>query len=166
MLAIDVNGMALLSALVEVLPHPVYVQEIDSGAFLYGNSRFRDSFDISPPPVTAGEFHDAPKDRWYVLHSHPLRWIDGRMASLRGPTAATEERRARRPMDNHADAAHRPARLIALGECASAVAHELNQPLAAIATNTHSCMRMLPAGKADPDQLLQATYICRDQAKS
>jgi PAS domain-containing protein len=78
MLAIDVNGMALLSALVEVLPHPVYVQEIDSGAFLYGNSRFRDIFDISPPPVTDGEFHDAPNERWYVLHSHPLCWIDAR----------------------------------------------------------------------------------------
>ena len=32
MLAIDANGMALLSALAEALPHPVYVQEIDSGA--------------------------------------------------------------------------------------------------------------------------------------
>jgi C4-dicarboxylate-specific signal transduction histidine kinase len=165
MLAIDVNGMALLSALVEVLPHPVYVQEINSGAFLYGNSRFRDIFDISPPPVTDGQFHDALNDRWYVLHSHPLCWIDGRKASLCVLTDVTEERRARELIAKHRDAAHRTARLIALGEFASAVAHELNQPLAAIATYNHSCMRMLQAGKADPDQLLQAMHICRDQAK-
>jgi C4-dicarboxylate-specific signal transduction histidine kinase len=165
MLAIDVNGMALLSALVEVLPHPVYVQEINSGAFLYGNSSFRHIFDISPPPVTDGEFHDALHDRWYVLHSHPLCWIDGRKASLCVLTDVTEERRARSLIAKHRDAAHRTARLIALGEFASAVAHELNQPLAAIATYNHSCMRMLQSGNADPEQLLQAMHICRDQAK-
>jgi C4-dicarboxylate-specific signal transduction histidine kinase len=165
MLAIDVNGMALLSALVEVLPHPVYVQEINSGAFLYGNSRFRDIFDISPPPVTDGQFHDALNDRWYVLHSHPLCWIDGRKASLCVLTDVTEERRARELIAKHRDAAHRTARLIALGEFASAVAHELNQPLAAIATYNHSCMRMLQSGNPDSGELQQAMHICRDQAK-
>src|SRR5687768_4957066 len=165
MLAIDVNGMALLSALVEVLPHPVYVQEIDSGAFLYGNSRFRDIFDISPPLEAEGEFHDAANDRWYVLRSHPLSWIDGRKASLCVLSDVTEERHARELIAKHRDAAHRTARLIALGEFASAVAHELNQPLAAIATYNHSCMRMLQSGNPDPAQLLQAMHICRDQAK-
>ncbi|HEV3009927.1 MAG TPA: ATP-binding protein [Burkholderiales bacterium] len=165
MLAIDETGMALLSALVEALPHPVYVQEIGSGAFLYGNGRFRDIFDISPPPVVNGEFHDAENDRWYVLHSHPLCWIDRRKAALCVLTDVTEERRASELIAKHRDAAHRTARLIALGEFASAVAHELNQPLAAIATYNHSCMRMLQSGNPDPEQLLQAMHICRDQAK-
>jgi C4-dicarboxylate-specific signal transduction histidine kinase len=165
MLAIDASGMALLSALVEALPHPVYVQEIGSGAFLYGNGRFRDLFDVSPPPVVDGEFHDAANDRWYVLHSHVLCWIDHRKAALCVLTDVTEERRARALIAKHRDAAHRTARLIALGEFASAVAHELNQPLAAIATYNHSCMRMLQSGKADTEQLVQAMHICRDQAK-
>jgi C4-dicarboxylate-specific signal transduction histidine kinase len=165
MLAIDVSGMALLSALVEALPHPVYVQEMGSGAFLYGNGRFRDLFDISPPPVVKGEFHDAASGRWYVLHAHPLGWMDGRKAKLCVLTDVTEERRASELVAKHRDAAHRTARLIALGEFASAVAHELNQPLAAIATYNHSCMRMLQSGNPDPAQLLQAMHICRDQAK-
>ena len=96
MLAIDVSGMALLSALVEALPHPVYVQEIGSGKFLYGNGSFRSIFDISPPPMVNGEYHDSVNDRWYVLHSHPLCWMDGRQASLCVLTDVTEERRARR----------------------------------------------------------------------
>jgi len=100
-----------------------------------------------------------------VLHSHPLCWMDGRPASLCILTDATEERRARELIAKHRDAAHRTARLIALGEFASAVAHELNQPLAAIATYNHSCMRMLQSGNPDPEQLLQAMHICRDQAK-
>jgi PAS domain-containing protein len=74
MLAIDVSGMALLSALVEALPHPVYVQEMGSGAFLYGNGSFRKIFDVSPPQAVNGEYHDSANDRWYVLHSHPLCW--------------------------------------------------------------------------------------------
>ena len=165
MLAIDASGMALLSALVEALPHPVYVQEIGSGAFLYGNRRFRETFPAPPPLAAEGEFHDAASDRWYVLRSHPLTWIDGRRASLCVLSDVTDQRRARELVAKHRDAAHRTARLIALGEFASAVAHELNQPLAAIATYNHSCMRMLQSGNADPGQLLQAMHICRDQAK-
>jgi hypothetical protein len=165
MLAIDESGMALLSALVEALPHPVYVQEIGSGAFLYGNRRFRETFAAPPQLEGEGEFHDGASDRWYVLRSHPLSWIDGRSASLCVLSDVTEERRASGLIAKHRDAAHRTARLIALGEFASAVAHELNQPLAAIATYNHSCMRMLQSGNADPAQLLQAMHICRDQAK-
>jgi C4-dicarboxylate-specific signal transduction histidine kinase len=164
MLAIDASGMALLSALIEALPHPVYVQEMESGAFLYGNRGFRDRFD-APPLAADGEFRDAASGRWYVRRSHALSWLDGRKASLCVLTDITEERRAQELIAKHRDAAHRTARLIALGEFASAVAHEINQPLAAIATYNHSCMRMLQSGKADPEQLLQAMHICRDQAK-
>jgi len=165
MLAIDETAMALLSALVEALPFPVYVQEIDGGSFLYGNRRYLEIFTTPPALEAEGEFHDAANDRWYVLRSHPLSWIDGRKASLCVLTDVTEERRGRELIAKHRDAAHRTARLIALGEFASAVAHELNQPLAAIATYNHSCMRMLQSGNPDPEQLLQAMHICRDQAK-
>ena len=165
MLAIDETAIALLSALVEALPHPVYVLDLDSRTFLYGNRRFRQTFDAPPPLDGEGEFRDGAGDRWYVLRSHPVTWVDGRRASLCVLSDVTEERRARELIAKHRDAAHRTARLIALGEFASAVAHELNQPLAAIATYNHSCMRMLQSGNADPAQLLQSMHICRDQAK-
>lgn len=165
MLAIDAGGMALLSALVEALPHPVCVQDAASGAFLYGNRRFRNTFPAPPPLAVEGEFHDAASERWYVLHRHPVSWIDGRSASLCVLSDVTDERCARELVAKHRDAAHRTARLMAMGEFASAVAHELNQPLAAIATYNHSCMRMLQSGSADPGELLQAMHICRDQAK-
>ncbi|MCB1759654.1 MAG: PhnD/SsuA/transferrin family substrate-binding protein [Gammaproteobacteria bacterium] len=45
------------------------------------------------------------------------------------------------------DLAH-VARLSTMGEMASGIAHELNQPLTAIATNSHACIRMLESGKA------------------
>ncbi|MET0105502.1 MAG: PhnD/SsuA/transferrin family substrate-binding protein [Sedimenticola sp.] len=43
------------------------------------------------------------------------------------------------------DLAH-VARLSTMGEMASGIAHEINQPLTAIATNAHACIRMLEAG--------------------
>ncbi len=40
------------------------------------------------------------------------------------------------------------ARLSTMGEMASGLAHELNQPLTAIATNADACVRLIEAGKA------------------
>ena len=113
----------------------------------------------------SGETQNAAADRWFVLRSNPLSWSDGRPAKLCVLSDVTEERRARELLAKHRDAAHRTARLIALGEFASAIAHELNQPLAAIATYNHSCMRMLQSGNPDSGELQQAMHICRDQAK-
>jgi len=44
------------------------------------------------------------------------------------------------------------ARLSTMGEMASGIAHELNQPLTAIATNSHACIRMLETGAVDRDK--------------
>jgi C4-dicarboxylate-specific signal transduction histidine kinase len=68
-------------------------------------------------------------------------------------------------MERHRDALHRSSRLVALGEFASAIAHEINQPLTAIATYNNTCLRLLEAGRGDPAELQQAMQKCRDQAK-
>jgi two-component system sensor histidine kinase TtrS len=49
------------------------------------------------------------------------------------------------------DLAH-VARLSTMGEMASGIAHELNQPLTAIATNAHACVRMLESGAAEHER--------------
>lgn len=43
------------------------------------------------------------------------------------------------------------ARLSTLGEMASGIAHELNQPLTAISTNSRACIRILEAGSNKPN---------------
>ena len=48
------------------------------------------------------------------------------------------------------------SRLSMAGELASGVAHELNQPLTAIATYAQSCRRMIDAGKADSPEVRAA----------
>ena len=45
------------------------------------------------------------------------------------------------------------ARLSTMGEMASGIAHELNQPLTAIATNAQACVRMIEAGRGDTERM-------------
>jgi len=142
------------------------VEDAVNGEILYGNHRYAETFGAARPRFNeSGETQNPAADRWFVLRSNPLSWSDGRGARLCVLSDVTEERRARELLAKHRDAAHRTARLIALGEFASAIAHELNQPLAAIATYNHSCMRMLQSGNPDSGELQQAMHICRDQAK-
>jgi C4-dicarboxylate-specific signal transduction histidine kinase len=54
---------------------------------------------------------------------------------------------------------------VALGEFASAIAHELNQPLAAVATYNNTCLRLLDGNQLDSIELRKAMEKCRDQAK-
>ncbi len=153
------------TAAMEGLNDPVYVEDA-RGEILYANRRYAETFGAARPRVSeTGEAQNPAADRWFVLRTNPLRWGDGRSARLCVLSDVTEERRARELVAKHRDAAHRTARLIALGEFASAIAHELNQPLAAIATYNHSCMRMLQSGNPDSGELQQAMHICRDQAK-
>ena len=151
----------------------VFVEDPRDGEVLFANPRFRAKFGEQRPGVLpasigdeyAGEIHDAAAHRWYLVRSRPLRWIDGRVVTLRLVSDITEEKRVRELMERHRDALHRSSRLVALGEFASAIAHEINQPLTAIATYNNTCLRLLESGRGDPQELLPAMQKCREQAK-
>jgi two-component system sensor kinase FixL len=56
------------------------------------------------------------------------------------------------------------SRLSAMGEMASALAHELNQPLAAIANYVHGMRRLVDRGEIDPTVIADALDKSSDQA--
>jgi two-component system sensor kinase FixL len=56
------------------------------------------------------------------------------------------------------------SRLTAMGEMASALAHELNQPLSAIASYVKGCFRLVESETLDRPRLLDALERARDQA--
>ena len=68
-------------------------------------------------------------------------------------------------MARHREALNRTARLVALGEFASAIAHELAQPLAAIGTYNEASLRLLAGPSPDAAALREAMTKCRDEAK-
>jgi PAS domain S-box-containing protein len=77
----------------------------------------------------------------------------------------SERRRAEEQLRRHlAELAH-VARLSTLGELASGLAHELNQPLTAIVGYTRGCVRRIRAGAADPGELLDVLEQTAAQAE-
>ena len=56
-------------------------------------------------------------------------------------------------------------RLSTLGEMAASLAHELNQPLTAIATYTQACQRLIESGQSDDDEILATLKKCNSQAQ-
>ncbi len=56
-------------------------------------------------------------------------------------------------------------RLSTLGEMAASLAHELNQPLTAIATYTQACQRLIQSGQSDDEEILETLKKCHAQAQ-
>jgi two-component system sensor histidine kinase TtrS len=57
------------------------------------------------------------------------------------------------------------ARLSTMGEMASGMAHELNQPLTAIATNADACVRLLESGTLQTEQIIDILETIGTQAR-
>ena len=165
------NSDDRFAKVVDGLDAMVFVEDAQSHRILFANPRYRERFaDAGDRPAvilpdTDGEVRDPASARWYAVHNRALRWIDGREVTLRMLTDITDEKRARELVARHRDAGHRVSRLIALGEFASAIAHELNQPLAAIATYNNTCLRILADPRGSHGDLREAMQKCRDQAR-
>lgn len=64
----------------------------------------------------------------------------------------------------HQDDLAHVARLSTMGEMASGIAHEINQPLTAIATNAHACIRMLESHSGETERVIDVMERIGSQA--
>ncbi len=79
------------------------------------------------------ESYVASLDRWFEVRSRPIRWVDGQMVRIAVATDITRRREAEQWQRVQVEKYEGNSRLISMGEMASSLAHELNQPLTAIA---------------------------------
>ena len=87
---------------------------------------------------------------WFDVRTRYLQWTDGRLAQMLIATDITSRRRRiEEQAQNQAEKAQVTSRLITMGEMASSVAHELNQPLTAI---TNYCNGMVSRVRNGVDQ--------------
>ncbi|MFZ6649751.1 sensor histidine kinase [Undibacterium sp. TJN25] len=77
----------------------------------------------------------------------------------------SELKRAQELSRQQEEKLHDSARLATMGELASMLAHELNQPLAAISSYTTGAMNLIAAGGSDQDLLQQALGKANTQAQ-
>lgn len=68
----------------------------------------------------------------------------------------TSQKQAEEEALRHREELMHASRLTTMGEIAAAMAHELNQPLSAIATYTAACQRLLMQGDGSRDEVLAA----------
>ena len=77
----------------------------------------------------------------------------------------TERKRSEEEIHQIRERLSQFGRLSTLGEMAAGLAHELNQPLTAIATYTQACQRLIESGQSDDDEILATLKKCDSQAQ-
>ncbi|MCP4676201.1 MAG: PAS domain S-box protein [Deltaproteobacteria bacterium] len=108
----------------------------------------------------AVEFRIRRKDgsvRWIQHQCQPVMGEDGRYRGIRGSNRDTTRRREleEEGARQRAELAH-VSRVSALGELTASIAHELNQPLAAILCNAQAAQRFLTADPPDLNEVNSA----------
>ncbi len=103
--------------------------------------------------------------KWLEVRSRYLNWVDGRLAQMVIATDITPRRQAEEQSQAQAERAQSASRLITMGEMASSVAHELNQPLTAINNYCNGMVSRIKSQSLTEDDLLKALEKTAHQAQ-
>jgi len=102
--------------------------------------------------------------RWLEVRTRYLGWVDGRLAQMVIATDITARRLAEEQSEVQAERAQAASRLITMGEMASSVAHELNQPLTAINNYCNGIVSRIKSSQITQEELLGAREKTARQA--
>jgi C4-dicarboxylate-specific signal transduction histidine kinase len=183
------------TTVLEALGSSISVVPLGSDEILFANTLYRQWFGscalghlqmISQTKMTVTDQHDdihdtinAPKKplvhkeigsveiywgslgRWLEVRTCVLSWVDGCPALMVIATDVT----ARRHAEEQAQRAQAASRLMAMGEMASSVAHELNQPLTAIHNYCSGMVSRIKAQQVNQEELLEALEKTAKQAQ-
>src|SRR5574343_105875 len=118
-----------------------------------------------PCELFDGELQHALSGRWYHLHERAIRWVDGRTVRVQIAADITDRKHIDEVNLQQQKRLEQTSRLITMGEMASSLAHELNQPLSAIANYCAGCVKRMQAGNYKIDDLLAAMQKASEQAE-
>lgn len=113
----------------------------------------------------SGEIYDASLEKWLEVRTQYLSWVDGRLAQMVIATDITTRRLAEQQAALQAERAQTASRLMTMGEMASSVAHELNQPLTAINNYCNGMVSRIQEQKISEKDLLEALQKTARQAQ-
>ncbi|TWO67008.1 PAS domain S-box protein [Caenimonas sedimenti] len=103
--------------------------------------------------------------KWLEVRSRYLNWVDGRLAQMVIATDITARRHAEEQSAAQAERAQSASRLITMGEMASSVAHELNQPLTAITNYCNGLVSRIKSRQISDEDMLAALDKTSRQAQ-
>ncbi len=102
--------------------------------------------------------------RWFLIRDNPLRDEQGRVVRWYGTRTDIEDRKRAEETLRQAQAdLARITRITTMGELASSIAHEVNQPISGIVINANTCLRWLAGDSPNLDETREAARrIVRD----
>ena len=103
--------------------------------------------------------------KWLEVRSRYLTWTDGRLAQMVIATDITPRRHAEEQSAAQAERAQSASRLITMGEMASSVAHELNQPLTAINNYCNGLVSRIKGKQINEEDMLAVLEKTAKQAQ-
>ncbi len=103
--------------------------------------------------------------KWFDVRARYLQWTDGRLAQMLIATDISERRNAETVAAHQAEKAQVTSRLVTMGEMASSVAHELNQPLTAITNYCNGMVTRVENDAIDKGDLIAALQKTSRQAE-
>ncbi|WP_374318589.1 PAS domain S-box protein [Aquabacterium sp.] len=115
--------------------------------------------------VDAREIYMDSVQKWFDVRARYIQWTDGHLAQMLIATDITARRAADEASARQAEKAQFTSRLITMGEMASTVAHELNQPLAAISNYCSGMVSRIKAGSISSEALVEALDKTSRQAQ-
>ena len=117
---------------------------------------------------TAGDLREVylePLKKWFDVRSRYVQWTDGRLAQMVIATDVSARVRAEELAAQQAERAADASRLMTMGEMASSVAHELNQPLTAITNYCNGMVSRVESGSIGTPDLVAALRKTAKQAE-
>ena len=106
-----------------------------------------------------------PLQKWFDVRTRYLQWTDGRLAQMLIATDITARRHAENVAAHQAEKAQVTSRLVTMGEMASSVAHELNQPLTAITNYCNGMVSRVRGDQISKEDLIAALEKTARQAQ-
>ncbi|MCU0969674.1 MAG: PAS domain S-box protein [Rubrivivax sp.] len=155
----DARGHALLAGSAGPAP---YVPDGDDGADDLSGLPAQELTDRGAQPR---EVFVEALQKWFDVRARYLQWTDGRLAQMLIATDITARLRAEEQAAAQAEKAQMTSRLITMGEMASSVAHELNQPLTAITNYCNGMVSRVRGEAIAKDDLIAALQKTARQAE-
>jgi len=104
---------------------------------------------------------------WLEVRSRYMTWVDGRLVQILIASDISARRQAEELAQQQTEKAQTASRLITMGEMASSVAHELNQPLTAINNYCIGLISRIKSGHLrEPDLLLALDKTARQAQRA
>ncbi len=152
----------------ETMDAAVSVISLKDKKLLFSNSIYRDSFEesadqhilltskLTDGATESDDIYDKARNRWYSIRMKNITWIDESEAQLLTTYDVTTQHLNREAIAKQLEKAERSSKLINMGEMASSLAHELNQPLAAVQNYAAASKLLLETKRLNSEQASEA----------